>query len=60
MSGTEIRLFHVGDASSPRQTTVLPFQIDLFCAIHRVGLAGLITVQNDPVREAIIGAGHGP
>ncbi len=46
MSGTEIRLFHVGDASSPRQTTVLPFQIDLFCAIHRVGLAGLVTVQN--------------
>jgi hypothetical protein len=30
-SSTEFRLFHADNASSPRQATVSPSQIDMFC-----------------------------
>jgi hypothetical protein len=47
-SGTEIRLFHVRDASSPRQATVPPSQIDIYAR-----LIGLVSQTSSPYRTAV-------
>ena len=44
-SHTEIRLFHVGDASPPRQATVPQFQTGMLCATHR-----LVSQASSPYR----------